>query len=395
MPSNDIKTRDKEYVMGTYGRNDLCIVKGKGAKCYSPEGKEFIDFSSGIGVNSLGFCNDEWISAVTHQLNTLQHTSNLFYTEPCVELAEILIKRTNFKKMFFANSGAEANEGAIKTMRKYSNVKYGGESRQSNRTEIIALNNSFHGRTMSTITATGQDVYHKDFHPFSPGFIHSTANDFADLKSKISDKTCGIMIELVQGEGGVITLDREYVQSAYKLCKEKDILLMVDEVQTGIGRTGKLFAYEHYKIEPDIVTVAKGLGGGLPIGGILFGERACAILEPGDHGTTFGGNPVVCAGGVAILNKMTPEFLKEVAEKGKFIEKELKSMPKVKSVSGLGMMLGVEVIGKSAKEIVEISMQEGLILLTAKEKVRLLPPLNISYEEIEQGLNILKKQLSK
>lgn len=389
MKSMDMKEKDQQYIMGTYGRNDLCIVKGKGATCFSPEGDSYIDFSSGIGVNSLGFANEEWVNAVTKQASQLQHISNLFYTEPCVELADMIIKRCTMKKIFFANSGAEANEGAIKTARKYSYKKYG-----LGRHEIITLVNSFHGRTMATITATGQEGYHKDFYPFMEGFVYANANDVGDLEKKVTKKTCAIMIEMVQGEGGIVTLQEEFVTAIAALCKEQDILLIVDEVQTGIGRTGKFLAYQYFDLEPDLVTIAKGLGGGLPIGGVLFGEKTCCVLEPGDHGTTFGGNPIACAGGVAILNCMSEDFLTQVTQKGAYIKEKLEEMDGVESVSGLGMMIGVSLKGeKTAKEVVDKSMKNGLILLTAKEKVRLLPPLNISYEEIDRGLHILEAAL--
>ena len=388
MNSDKIKTRDKQYILGTYARNDLCITKGKGATCYSPEGKKFIDFSSGIGVNSLGFADEGWASAISRQAGTLQHTSNLFYTEPCGELAEMLIQRTGFDKAFFCNSGAEANEGAIKAARKYSNMKYG-----SDRYEIITLMNSFHGRTLATITATGQDGYHKYFDPFVQGFHYAIANDLDDMKSKISEKTCAVMIELVQGEGGVITLDADYINAIESICRKKDILMIVDEVQTGIGRTGKLFAYEHFGIEPDIVTMAKGLGAGLPIGGILFNKSCSHVLMAGDHGTTFGGNPVVCAGGVEVMKRIDEEFLNQVAEKGSLMKTEIEMMDGVTEVTGLGMMLGIAVKEKDAKEVLKKAMELGLITLTAKDKIRLLPPLNITFDELREGLGILKQAL--
>lgn len=388
MNSKEMQDKDKEYIMGTYGRNNLCIANGKGDLCFSPEGDAYIDFSSGIGVNSLGFANDVWVEAITKQANTLQHTSNLFYTAPCVELAELLVKRSGLEKIFFSNSGAEANEGAIKTARKYSFKKYG-----LGRHEIITLVNSFHGRTMATITATGQDGYHTDFFPFVEGFSYAKANDMESLNEKINEKTCAIMIELVQGEGGVIALEKEYVETISKLCVEKDILLIVDEVQTGIGRTGTLFAYEQFEIKPDLVTVAKGLGGGLPIGGVLFGEKTYQVLAPGDHGTTFGGNPIACAGGVAILKTIDALFLKEVSEKGHYIKEKLEAMDGVELVSGLGLMIGILPTHREAKDIVAECLKKGLILLTAKEKVRMLPPLNISYAHIEQGLHILETVL--
>ncbi|MBR0599692.1 aspartate aminotransferase family protein [Sinanaerobacter chloroacetimidivorans] len=388
MNSVEIKERDQNHILGTYARNDLCIVKGKGATCYSPEGKKYIDFSSGIGVNSLGFSDDGWVKAITEQVQKIQHISNLFYTEPCGELAEVLVKRTGYPKVFFANSGAEANEGAIKTARKYSFLKYG-----KGRHEIITLVNSFHGRTLATITATGQDHYHQYFDPFVEGFLYANANDIEDMKSKISEKTCAVMIELVQGEGGVNTLDQEYVRELSQLCKEKDILLIVDEVQTGIGRTGKLFAFEHFGIQPDVVTMAKGLGSGLPIGGILFHSSCADVLKPGDHGTTFGGNPVVCAGGLEILSRLDENFLQAVTEKGEFMKAEILKMEGVSEVTGLGMMIGIMPSGKDAKAVVNRCLDLGLMALTAKDKIRLLPPLTITIEEIKEGLEKLKQAL--
>ncbi len=388
MNSIEIKERDRQFILGTYARNDLCIVKGNGSTCYSPEGKKYIDFSSGIGVNSLGYSDEGWVNAVTQQLKTLQHTSNLFYTEPCGELAEMLVQRTGCDKVFFCNSGAEANEGAIKAARKYSFMKYGKD-----RYEIITLLDSFHGRTMATITATGQAGYHKYFNPFVQGFAYAKANDVEDIKAKISDKTCAVMIELVQGEGGVNTLDTDYVKAIYDLCKEKDIILIVDEVQTGIGRTGKLFAYEHFGIEPDLVTIAKGLGAGLPLGGILFNKSCSHVLQPGDHGTTFGGNPAVCAGGVEVLKQIDDAFLNKVSEKGNLMKAQIEKMEGVVTVTGLGMMLGITAKDKEAKEVVQSALELGLITLTAKDRIRLLPPLNITDEELKEGLDLLQKSL--
>ena len=389
MNSSEIKDRDKSYILGTYARNDLCIIKGSGSTCYSPEGKKYIDFSSGIGVNSLGFSDEGWVNAVLQQLQSVQHTSNLFYTEPCGQLAKMLIERTGFDKVFFCNSGAEANEGAIKAARKYSFLKYG-----EGRHEIITLKDSFHGRTMAAITATGQEGYHKYFNPFVDGFLYAKANDLDDLTAKISDKTCAVIIELVQGEGGVNKLDEDYVKAISDLCKEEDILLITDEVQTGIGRTGKLFAYEHYGVTPDIVTMAKGLGSGLPIGGILFSDKCSGALQPGDHGTTFGGNPAVCAGGVEVLKRIDGEFLNKVVEKGNEMRNRIAKMDGVEKVTGLGMMIGIVLKAKDAKEVVQRGLDLGLIMLTAKDRIRLLPPLNIKEEELEEGLKILESALA-
>ncbi|MEG1779503.1 MAG: acetylornithine/succinylornithine family transaminase, partial [Oscillospiraceae bacterium] len=347
-------------------------------------GKSYIDFSSGIGVNSFGYCDKEWTTAVKSQLDKLAHMSNLYYTQPGAELAKALCLATGMKKVFFANSGAEANEGAIKTARKYSADKY-----SSDRYEIITLVNSFHGRTITTLAATGQDHFHQKFQPLTQGFIHATANDIADLTAKVSNKTCAIMLEVIQGEGGVIPLDHTFVSAAAKLCADNDLILIIDEVQTGIGRTGKLFAYEHFDIKPDIVTMAKGLGGGLPIGGIIFGEKTENVLGTGDHATTFGANPIVCAGALTVVNRMTDEFLQNVTAKGDYIFQRLSSCSNVKSVSGMGMMVGIELKNGTSKAAVEKCIQNGLIALTAKEKIRLLPPLNISKEELKQGVYIL------
>ncbi len=388
MNSTEIKDRDRKYILGTYARNDLCIVRGSGSTCYSPEGKKYIDFSSGIGVNSLGYSDAGWAEAVAKQLHTVQHTSNLFYTEPCGELAEMLINRTGYDKVFFCNSGAEANEGAIKAARKYSFQKYG-----KGRYEIITLQDSFHGRTLATITATGQDHYHKYFDPFMEGFCYAKPGDAEDLRLKVSEKTCAVMAELIQGEGGVNTLDADYVKALAELCKEKDLLLIIDEVQTGIGRTGRLFAHEHYGIRPDLVTMAKGLGAGLPIGGILFDQSCSHVLEPGDHGTTFGGNPAVCAGGVEVLKRIDEGFLEQVAQKGAAMKARIEKMDGAAEVTGLGMMLGITPKNKTAKEAVRSALDLGLIILTAKERVRLLPPLNITYEEMNEGLELLEKAI--
>lgn len=384
----NIKELDKEYIVGTYGRFDLVAASGSGAVCVDENGKEYIDFTSGIGVNSLGFCDPGWVSAVTAQLNKIQHVSNLFYTEPMVKVAEQLVKRTGMKKVFFANSGAEANEVAIKAARKYSNNKYGDDTNH-----IVTLENSFHGRTMATITATGQENYHKDFFPFVEGFSYCKANDLDDLEMKVNDLTCAIMIELVQGEGGVLNLDKEFVKEVELLCRSQDMLFIVDEVQTGVGRTGNLFAYQAFDIQPDIVTFAKGIGGGLPIGGAMFSEKACDILQPGDHGTTYGGNPIACAGALEVLNRLDDAFLDEVKAKGDYIREKVLAMPGVDSVSGMGLMIGIALKEKKAKDIVNAALSEGLMLLTAKDKVRLLPPLNISYEEIDKGLAILENLL--
>lgn len=389
MNKEEIKKLDQEKIVGTYSRYDMVADHGKGAKCVSVDGKEYIDFTAGIGVNCLGFCDDGWVEAVTAQLKKLQHVSNLFYSEPQVKAADLLTKRTGLKKVFFGNSGAEANEAAIKTARKYGTTQRGVHVNK-----IISLANSFHGRTMATITATGQEKYHKFFTPFLEGFKYCEANNIEQLKSLVDDDTCAIMMEMVQGEGGVLDLDPDFVKAAEQLCHEHDLVFIVDEVQTGIGRTGKLFAYEYFDVTPDIVTFAKGIGGGLPIGGVLFGEKCCDVLKPGDHGTTYGGNPVACAGAVEVLTRIDDAFLKEVQKKSAYLKDKLQTLPHVISVSGLGLMLGVSLEGKEAPDVVKKALEEGLMVLTAKDKVRLLPPLTITYDEIDQGVEILKKALS-
>ena len=388
MTFEEIKKLDDAHVMHTYGRYPVAIDHGKGATCYDPAGKAYIDFTSGIGVNALGFAEEGWVAAVTAQLNKLQHISNLYYTEPCAQAAKLLCEKSGMKKVFFGNSGAEANEGVIKAARKYSFQKYG-----EGRTKIVALENSFHGRTMAALSATGQAVYHNFFFPFVDGFVFAQANNVADTLSKLTDDVCAVMMELVQGEGGVMPLEKEYVQAGYAACQEKDILFIVDEVQTGIGRTGSFYSYQQFGIQPDLVSSAKGLGGGLPVGAVLFGEKTAEVLVPGDHGSTFGGNPVVCAGAVEILHRMDDAFLAEVGKKGAYLKEELLKMPHVTSVAGMGMMLGIE-LDTDVKPIVNTLMENGLLVLTAKHKMRLLPPLNITQEELEQGLTILKNTLA-
>lgn len=388
MSFEDIKKLDDAYVMHTYGRYNLAIDHGKGAICYDPAGKSYIDFTSGIGVNSLGFADEGWVAAVTAQLNKLQHISNLYYTEPCVLAAKLICEKSGMKKVFFGNSGAEANEGVIKAARKYSFQKYG-----EGRSKIVALENSFHGRTMAALSATGQNVYHNFFFPFVDGFVFAKANDTEDMLSKLTDDVCAVMMELVQGEGGVMPLEKEYVQAVYAACQKKDILFIVDEVQTGVGRTGTFYSYQQFGIQPDLVSSAKGLGGGLPIGAVLFGEKTQDTLIPGDHGSTFGGNPVVCAGTVEVLNRMDDTFLQNVTAKGRHMREEIEKMPHVTSVAGMGMMLGIE-LDIDVKPVVTALMENGLLVLTAKHKMRLLPPLNIAQTELEKGLSILKNTLA-
>ena len=383
------KELDEKFVAPTYGRFNVELTKGKGSTLYDENGKEYIDFGSGIGVTAFGIADEEWKRAVINQLDKLQHTSNLYYTAPCAELAKLLCEKTGMKKVFFSNSGAEANEGAIKYARKYSFDKYG-----EGRSTIITLVNSFHGRTITTLAATGQDSFHTNFAPFTPGFKYCPANDIDAIRKMATDDVCAIMFECVQGEGGVLNLEESFVKEIENLAKEKDILMIVDEVQTGNGRTGKYFAYINFGLEPDIVSTAKGLAGGLPMGAVLFGEKVESHITAGSHGSTFGGNPVAAAGAVSIVERIDDEFMKTVSEKSEYIIKFLKSVNGVKSISGMGLMLGIET-EKDAKEVVNACLEKGLLVLTAKTKIRLLPALNISYEEIDKGLNILKEVIEK
>lgn len=387
MDPNEIKKLDETYIAPTYGRYDVVLTHGKGATCYDEEGNTYIDFTSGIGVNALGFADTDWGKAVSAQLGKLQHTSNLYYTEPCVQAAKLLCEKSGMKKVFFGNSGAEANEGMIKAARKYSFQKYGG-----GRSTIVALENSFHGRTMAALSATGQEVYHTFFFPFVEGFVFAKANDLTDTLSKLTEDVCAVLLEPIQGEGGVLPLEKEYVQAVATVCQEKDILLLIDEVQTGIGRTGSFYCYQQFGIQPDLVSSAKGLGGGLPIGAVLFGEKTADVLGAGDHGSTFGGNPAVCAGAVEILNRIDDTFLQEVSKKGIYLKAELEKLPHVTDVAGMGLMLGIE-LDIEVKPLVNTLLEQGLLVLTAKHKMRLLPPLNITQEELDAGLSILKKVL--
>lgn len=386
-----VQTQTQQYVMHTYARKPVTLVKGQGAVVYDESGKQYLDFSSGIGVNSLGYSDPDWSLAIAKQSQTLQHTSNLYYTQPMAQLAERLCQRTNYAKVFFGNSGAEANEGAIKLARKYSYDRYG---KATQRYKILTLRDSFHGRTVTTLAATGQDVFHQSFDPFTPGFDYVSANNLADLTSKLDDHVCAVMIEFVQGEGGIHLLDKVYVQTLFELCAAKDILVIADEVQTGIGRTGRLLANEHYQVQPDISTLAKGLGGGLPIGAVLCNEKLANVFQPGDHATTFGGNPVVCAGAQVVLDKLTPQVLESIQQKEQLIRQHLEKMPEVKKIDGIGLMLGIQLQSKTAAEVIDACLEEGLIVLSAKEKIRLLPPLTISDEELKQGLAFLAKVLA-
>ena len=390
MDFQHVKEQDKQYIMNTYGRFDACIVKGKGAICTDINGKEYVDFTSGIGVNSLGFADESWVKAVTEQAGNLAHISNLYYTLPDGELAKTLCEKTGYSRVFFGNSGAEANEGAIKVARKYSFDKYG-----PGRNGIITLLNSFHGRTVTTLAATGQEVFHNYFYPFTEGFSHSIANDFDDFLKAVNKTTCAVMMEFIQGEGGVNALDKDYVQKVVSYCNEHDILVIGDEVQTGIGRTGKLLCGEHFGVQADITTLAKGLGGGLPIGAVLVNDKLKDVLGASTHGTTFGGNPVVCAGANAVLKKVANDpFLKEVELKGEKIRACLACCGEVKSLSGLGLMIGIELKTKKSADVAKACLEKGLLVLTAKTKVRLLPPLTITDEELTRGLNVLWEVLS-
>lgn len=388
---SELQTLDNTYVAHTYKRTALAVEKGGGAVAADGEGREYIDFSSGIGVNSLGFVHPAWVEAVKAQVDQLAHISNLYYTQPMIKLAEALCQRTGMSRVFFGNSGAEANEGAIKTARKYGEDHYGPQ-----RHEIVCLVNSFHGRTIATLAATGQDNFHQHFGPFPAGFVFARADDIDDLNDKVTENTCAIMMECIQGEGGVVPLDPEFIAAVARLCKEKDILLVVDEVQTGVGRTGKFLCAEHYGLKPDIVTLAKGLGGGLPIGAVLFGEKTKDTLCPGDHGSTFGGNPVSCAGALAVMETIDDKFLADVTKKGNYIAEKVAALPGVTSVTGKGLMLGISLEGPcTAGEVAAACAEAGLIVLTAKEKIRLLPPLTITMQEIDKGLALFADVLQK
>lgn len=380
-----ITENDNLYVANTYARFPIEIVSGKGSTVVGSDGREYTDLGSGIGVTAFGIADSEWKKAVEGQLDKIQHTSNLYYTEPCSALAKMMCERTGMKKVFFSNSGAEANECAIKTARKYSESKKGKDYYT-----IITLKNSFHGRTITTLAATGQDKFHKDFTPLTDGFVYCTANDCEELKKLVSEvKPAGIMLEIVQGEGGVIALDKEFTLCAQKLSEENDIPLIIDEVQTGNGRTGKLYAYMNYGLKADIVSTAKGLGGGLPIGATMMGEKVENVLKPGDHGSTFGGNPVCCAGAISILSRIDDALLNEVKEKSDYIFSALSNSDGVESVSGVGLMIGIKT-KKNAKEVVAECMNNGVLCLTAKDKVRLLPALNIPFEQLKQAVEVIK-----
>ena len=387
MNFSEIKALDEGYVLQTYGRNQVAIDHGHGATLYDTEGKQYIDFTSGIGVCSLGYANEAWAKAIYDQAMKVGHISNLFYTEPYARLASRLVPAAGMAAAFFGNSGAEANEGMIKTARKYSYEKYG-----QGRATIITLKNSFHGRTITTLKATGQDHFHDYFFPFTEGFRYAAANDMDSLQAAAGDDVCAVMMELVQGEGGVNPLQQDYVQSVAKLCAERDWLLLVDEVQTGVGRTGTMFAYQQFGIQPDVLTFAKGIAGGLPFGGFMTNEKCRNVLRAGDHGSTFGGNPMAAAAANVVLDTLTPEFLREVQEKGEYLRSGIAALnsPYVSGIRGMGLMIGVGIQGMTHKELKDRLMDKGLLCLTAgADTLRLLPPLVITREEIDKGLAVM------
>lgn len=385
------KEKYAKSVMKTYKQQEMVLVSGKNATCYDEEGKEYIDFGSGIGVNSLGYANEKWAAAVSKQASTLQHVSNLYFSQPMADLSHKVCELSGYSRMFLSNSGAESNECAIKIARKYSSDKYG-----ANRNKILSLHNSFHGRTMATLSATGQEAMHKHFFPFNEGFVFGEANNMADVRSKLEEGGfCAVMLEFIQGEGGVVPLEQSFVTELFAYCGEKDILTIADEVQTGIGRTGKFLASEHFAVRPNLTSLAKGLGGGLPIGGVLADELTQDVFGYSDHGTTYGGNPVACAGANVVMSYLSePSFLEEVSKKGAYLKEKLLSFSGVAGVDGLGMMLGIQLKDKKATDVLAEAVSQGLIPLTAKEKIRLLPPLTISQEELDKGLGILEKILN-
>ena len=386
MINMSIMEMDKAYVANTYNRFPVEIVSGKGSRVTDVNGKSYVDMGSGIGVTAFGFGDEAWTKAVTEQLGKVQHTSNLYYTEPCAKLAKLMCEKTGMKKVFFGNSGAEANECAIKVARKYSAMKKGADCYT-----IVTLVNSFHGRTLTTLAATGQDHFHKDFQPLTPGFVHVPANDLEALKAAVAEnKVAGIMMEVIQGEGGVNALEQGYLLEADKLCHENDIPFIIDEVQTGNGRTGKLYGYMNFKIQPDIVSTAKGLGGGLPIGACMMNEKMESVLGFGDHGSTYGGNPVCCAGALSVLERLTDGFLGSVKRRSGYIMSALYGAQGVEGVSGMGLMIGIKTTAPAAS-VVKKCMEKGVLCLTAKDKVRLLPALNIPMDDLEYAVETIKE----
>lgn len=387
MKSKDIIEEDKKYIAGTYARFPVAFKEGKGSRLYDYDGREYVDCGSGIAVNIFGVNDEEWKNAVIAQMNSIQHASNLYYTKPQADLARLLCERTGAKKVFFGNSGAEANECAIKAARKYGEIKHGADRKQ-----IITLKESFHGRTLATLAATGQDAFHKYYGPFPEGFVYADPT-IEGVEACVNENTCAVMIECIQGESGVNVLDKDFVQAVEKLCRERDIVFICDEVQTGNGRTGRLYAYQAYGVSPDIVTTAKGLGGGLPIGACMLFEKCAGVFGYGDHGSTFGGNPVVCAGAYSILSRIDEKLLVSVREKGEYFREGLKKIDGVKEVTGMGLMIGIHT-DKPAAEVANECMKRGLLVLTAHSNVRLLPPLTISKDDIDFALKILNEVIS-
>lgn len=386
MTNLTLQTLDQQYLAQTYARFPLALSHAKGCEVWDFDGNHYLDFTSGIGTNSLGWGNEKWLDAVINQASRLAHTSNLYFTEPATQLAQKLCQVSGLKRVFFCNSGAEANEGAIKTARKYSQDKYGDQ-----RFTILTLENSFHGRTVTTLAATGQATFHKHFSPFTQGFDYLPINNIPALQQRLQQNdVCAIMLEVIQGEGGILPLQADYLNAIQQYCQQQDILLIIDEIQTGIGRTGELFAYQHFDLKPDLVTLAKGLGGGLPIGAVIFGEKCQQTLGKGDHGSTFGGNPICCAAANAVLDQLNSTFLHEIKQKGEQLRYQLAQLPNVKAVTGLGLMIGIEFEdGIQASEIVHQGIKQGVLFLTAKHKLRLLPPLIISNEQINKGVKVL------
>lgn len=387
MTFEQVKSQDQAYILHTYGRVDAALVKGRNARAWDVDGKEYIDFTAGIGVNALGYCDPEWSAAVAEQAGKIQHMCNYYYCPENTALAQELSQASGMAKAFFCNSGAEANECAIKIARKY------GEKRGAYR--IVTLENSFHGRTLTTLAATGQEGFHREFLPLIEGFLYAQAGDLEGIQALLDGSVCAVMLEMVQGEGGVIPMDEGFVQGLAQLCREKDVLLLIDEVQTGIGRTGRFFAYQGYGVQPDVVTCAKGIAGGLPMGACLVSERLGDILQPGQNGSTFGGNPIASAAARVVVRRVSePDFLQSVAEKGAYFREKLEAMPQVEYVRGRGLMLGVKLKEKDAHDVLVQCAKAGLLILTAKELVRFLPPLTITQEDIDQGLAIFQQVLA-
>ena len=387
MTFEQVKSQDQAYILHTYGRVDAALVKGRNARAWDVDGKEYIDFTAGIGVNALGYCDPEWSAAVAGQAGKIQHMCNYYYCPENTALAQELSQASGMVKAFFCNSGAEANECAVKIARKY------GEKRGAYR--IVTLENSFHGRTLTTLAATGQEGFHREFLPLTEGFLYAQAGDLAGIQAQLDGSVCAVMLEMVQGEGGVIPMDEGFVQGLAQLCREKDVLLLIDEVQTGIGRTGRFFAYQGYGVQPDVVTCAKGIAGGLPMGACLVSERLGDILQPGQNGSTFGGNPIASAAARVVVRRVSePDFLQSVSEKGAYFREKLEAMPQVEYVRGRGLMLGVKLKEKDAHDVLVQCAKAGLLILTAKELVRFLPPLTITQEDIDQGLAIFQQVLA-